>query len=319
MGQKHAAAYAKIPDAHLVGVVDSDLTRASDVAGQHGCQAFGDTDELLKTYPGVAAVTVAVPTAHHVAAATPLIRQGVSCLVEKPLAPSPDQCRDLADLAQEHRVVLQVGHTERYNPAVRAVLGLGISARFLEVHRISPMTFRSLDVGVVMDLMIHDLDIVLTLAGSALKQVQATGVAVLGQHEDVANARLEFESGCVANVTASRLALKTERKLRVFSEDAYVSLDYARRQGIVIRKSHNCDLLEQVRRQLADGLDLSELDYSQLVSVDQLAMDESADGHGHDPLTAQLVDFLSAVRTKSPPAVGADAGLAAVDAAPPGR
>jgi predicted dehydrogenase len=204
-----------------------------------------------------------------------------------------------------------VGHTERFNPAVRAVVDLSIRARFLEVDRISPMSFRSLDVGVVMDLMIHDLDIVLTLAGSPLQRVDATGVPVLGEHEDIANARLVFANGCVANLTASRLALKTERRMRVFSEDAYVSLDFHKQYGLIIRKAANADLLERVRHELAAGADLTDLDYTGLVNVDELQMDAG----GTDALTAEWTAFLDCVRTGSVPVVDGRAGLLAVDAA----
>jgi predicted dehydrogenase len=257
-------------------------------------------------------VTVAVPTVRHLAAAEPLLKRNIACLIEKPLAPTSAEARKLVALAAEQGVALQVGHTERFNPAVRAVAAMNVTPRFMEVHRISPMTFRSLDVGVVMDMMIHDLDIVLSLAGSRLERVEAAGVAVLGEHEDVANARLVFANGCVANITASRLALKTERKLRVFSETAYVSLDYQKRTGILIRKSDNDQALADVREQIRSGSDLSSLDYSNLISVDELAME----GEGNaDPLTAELVSFLDCVRHGGKPVVDGHAGVAAVEAA----
>jgi predicted dehydrogenase len=238
----------------------------------------------------------------------------VACLVEKPLAATVDEARELADWATSHRAVLQVGHTERFNPVVRAVMALSLTPRFIEVDRISPMTFRSLDVGVVMDMMIHDLDIVLALARSTLARVDATGVPVLSRHEDVASARLVFASGCVANLTASRLALKTERKLRIFSEDAYVSLDYQKRTGLVIRRSDNARALEDLRSQLTAGADLSTLDYSKIVQVQELKMDEQPEGMD-DPLTAELSSFLDAATGKQQPAVDGKAGMEAVAAA----
>ena len=312
MGKHHARIYRSLPQAQLVAVVDADPDRGGAVADEFGCAAVTSVEELIAKCPQVKAVTVAVPTVRHLAAAEPLMRHRIACLIEKPLAPSSAEAKKLVALAAEYGLPLQVGHTERFNPAVRAVAAMGITPRFMEVHRISPMTFRSLDVGVVMDMMIHDLDIVLSLANSRLDKVDAAGVAVLGKHEDVANARLVFANGCVANITASRLALKTERKLRLFSEAAYVSLDYQKRTGILIRKSDNDAALSGIREQIRDGADLSNLDYSNLVSVDELQMD----GEGHaDPLTAELASFLEAVRSGKNPVVDGAAGVAAVEAA----
>ena len=312
MGKHHARIYRSLPQAQLVAVVDADADRGGSVADEFGCAAVTSVEELIEKFPQVKAVTVAVPTVRHLAAAEPLMRHRIACLIEKPLAPSSAEAKKLVALAAEFGLPLQVGHTERFNPAVRAVAAMGITPRFMEVQRISPMTFRSLDVGVVMDMMIHDLDIVLSLANSRLEKVDAAGVAVLGKHEDVANARLVFTNGCVANITASRLALKTERKLRLFSEAAYVSLDYQKRSGIIIRKSDNDEALSGIRQQIREGADLSNLDYSNLVSVDELQMD----GEGHaDPLTAELASFLESVRTGKNPVVDGAAGVAAVEAA----
>jgi predicted dehydrogenase len=313
MGAHHARVYRQIPGATLVAVVDSDPQRAQAAAAEFGCDACTTTEQLLAQHPRLRAASVATPTATHVATARPLLERRIACLIEKPLAPTVAEAQALVALARSCGAILQVGHTERFNPAVQALTAMNLRPRFIEVDRISPMTFRSLDVGVVMDMMIHDLDIVLLLADSPLKRIDATGVAVLGPHEDVANARLLFASGCVANLTASRLALKTERKLRLFSEDAYVSLDYARRNGLVIRKSDNAQALDDVRRQLASGADLAQLDYSKLVQVKELTMDQP--GAKDDPLTLQLTSFLASVRQGRSPAVDAFAGYAAVEAA----
>ncbi len=312
MGQRHARVYQQIPEADLVAVVDEDVQRAQTLAQELGCASTASVDQLLADHPDLAAASIAVPTVLHEEAARPFIQRGIACLIEKPLAPTTQEARTIAALAAKHGATLQVGHTERFNPAVRAVADLSLTPRFMEVHRVSPMTFRSLDIGVVMDMMIHDLDIVLTLARSPLEKVDAAGVAVLGKHEDVANARLQFASGCVANLTASRLALKTDRRFRLFSEDAYVSLDYARRSGILIRKSENADVLAGVRQQLSDGADLADVDYSQLVQIDELTM---GGDHDPDPLTAQLQHFLDTVRRGGRPLVDAEAGFVAVDAA----
>ena len=313
MGRLHARIYAQLAEANLVAVVDRDEDHRETVADDHGCMAYADIDTLLAAHPQLAAASIAVPTLHHSTAAEPLLQRGIACLVEKPLALNVVEAGSLADLADQCGAILQVGHTERFNPAVRAVDLLEVTPRFMEVDRVSPMTFRSLDIGVVMDMMIHDLDIVLHFADSPLRDVSAAGVAVLAEHEDVANARLVFDSGCVANLTASRLALKTQRKLRLFSEEAYVSLDYQKRSGVLIRKSGNAVALERVKQQIADGVDLSDLEYADLVRVEQLAMDLPP-GHD-DPLTAELSSFLGAVRRGGPPDVDARAGCAAIDAA----
>ncbi len=313
MGRHHARTYSKIAGAKLVGVVDADEERAETIADEYGCRAFPTAEALLAAHPELAAASVAVPTKYHAIAAQPLLERRIACLIEKPLAPTVAEARELAALARQHGTLLQVGHTERFNPAVRAVAAMNLNARFIEVDRVSPMTFRSLDVGVVMDVMIHDLDIVLMLARSPIAKIDAVGVAVLSENEDVANARITFESGCVANIAASRLALKTDRKLRLFSESGYVSLDYQKRSGVVIRASQNDVALQELRLLLEHGQDLSEVDYSSLVHVEELTM-EIPPGE-EDPLTAELTAFLDAARGGKTPVVDAEAGYAAVEAA----
>ncbi|MCC7146548.1 MAG: Gfo/Idh/MocA family oxidoreductase [Phycisphaeraceae bacterium] len=313
MGRNHVKALGRLPQAELVAVVDAQAERAAEVAGEVGCRWYDDVERLLDAEKNLCAATVAVPTVGHYELAMRLLDRKIPCLVEKPLATTSAQARQLAERADAQGVALQVGHTERFNPAVQAVLGMGMVPRFLEVHRVSPLTFRSLDVSVVMDMMIHDLDIVLKLVGSPLGEVQATGVAVIGEKEDVAHARLVFASGCVANLTASRLALKTERKIRIFSESAYVSLDYQKRDGLVIRKSDNAEALAKARQELMAGTDMSNLDYSELVRVEHLLMDDTPSKQ--DPLTAELADFLKAVQSGGRPHVDGWAGYAAVEAA----
>lgn len=314
MGRHHARTAAKLAHAELVAVVDGQEQRAATVADAYGCAPFDAVDKLLEAHGDTLdAAVIAVPTRHHAAAATPFIERGIACLIEKPLAGGVAEARAIAELADKHHAVLQVGHTERFNPAVRAVAELGLTPRFMEVDRVSPMTFRSLDVGVVMDMMIHDLDIVLSFARSPIRSVEATGIAIIGEHEDIANARIVFASGCVANLTASRVALKTARTMRLFSESAYVSLNYANRSGIVVHRSDNAAALDRVRGQIAEGVDLSDTDYAQLLSVKELSMDlpEGQD----DPLTAQLTSFLDAARTGESPKVTAKDGYEAIAAA----
>lgn len=315
MGKHHARIYHGMSDIHLVAVVDRDADRVAAVGDQFDCDDYTTIQQLLDDHPNLDAASIAVPTVDHSDAASPILKKGIACLIEKPLAPTVEQGRQLAALASDRGAILQVGHTERFNPAIQTVTNMNMRPRFIEVARISPMTFRSLDIGVVMDMMIHDLDIVLLLAGSPLSRVDATGVSVLSEHEDVANARLVFESGCVANLTASRLAFKNERKLRVFSEDTYVSLDYTHHSGVVIRKSNNASMLEDLRNQLVAGADLANLDYAKLVQVEQLAMETFEQDIQGDPLTAQLTSFTNAVRQGHNPEVDATAGYTAVEAA----
>jgi len=314
MGRHHARTYKQMQSADLRAVVDFDEERAQTVADEYGCGAYTSVDTMLQAHPDIKAVTIAVPTVHHRSTTEPLLKRRIACLVEKPLAPTVADAKALVDCANDHDAVLQVGHTERFNPAVRAAEALNFKARFMEVDRVSPMTFRSLDVGVVMDMMIHDLDIVLMLAKSPIKSVQASGVAVLGDHEDVCNARIIFENGCVANITASRLALKTERKLRVFSENGYISLNYQSREGTVIHTTgDNREALGKIREQVAQGLDLSDLDYHDIVQVEELTFDLPPGEE--DQLTAEQTNFLRAACHGHAPAVDGAAGYAAVDAA----
>jgi predicted dehydrogenase len=207
--------------------------------------------------------------------------------------------------------MVQVGHIERFNPAVIAMQRLNVKPRFIEVNRISPLTFRSIDVGVVLDMMIHDIDIVLNLTQSKVKNIDAVGVSVIGNVEDICNARLTFENGCVANITASRLAMKTERRLRVFCPDAYVSIDYQKRYGIVARRTGNLSAIRDAVARIRSGEvdDISQLDYKDLVQIEELSIDET------DPLRSELEAFIDAARGKSAPVVTADQGLAAVDLA----
>jgi predicted dehydrogenase len=282
---------------------------ARAAVAEYGGEVFDDIESLAER---VAAVTVAVPTNAHAAVAEPFLRRRVACLIEKPLAKDVEEARALVKLARECGAVLQVGHIERFNPVLRAMRRLDIQPRFIEVTRISPLTFRSIDVGVVLDMMIHDIDIVLMLARSPVAKLDAMGVSVIGGDvEDICNARITFENGCVANMTASRLALKTERRMRVFSADAYVSLDYQKKYGIVARRTPNIAAIRDAVAQIRSGEveDLSQLDYAGLVNVEELQIDDV------EPLRAELDAFIDAVEGKCDPLVSGEEGMAAVELA----
>jgi predicted dehydrogenase len=308
MGQLHARVYSQMDSVRLVGVHDADPDVAAMTVEKYGGEVFKNIDDLADR---IAAATIAVPTQFHAFVAEPLLRRGVACLIEKPLAKDVEEAKQIVSWAKQHDAVVQVGHIERFNPAIRSMTRLGISPRFIEVVRISPLTFRSIDVGVVLDVMIHDIDIVLNLARSKVTKIDAIGVGVIGGVEDVCNARLSFANGCVANLTASRLALKTERKLRVFSPEAYVSIDYQKKYGMVARKTENLSAIRDTVARIRSGEidDLSQIDFTELVNVEELAIDDI------EPLRAELDSFIDAVRGNSKPEVPAEDGLAAVELA----
>lgn len=306
MGQHHARVYHDLPLSNLVAVIDTDFERAREIAAKFNTTPFATVDEALEAQT-IQAATIAVPTSFHLEKVRPFLERKIPCLIEKPLAPDIAQAQSIVDLADETGTIIQVGHIERYNPTIRALAQYHpIEPRFIEVHRVSPMTFRSIDVGVVLDIMIHDLDLLLMLTGCEPETIDAVGVAVIGSAEDVCNARLVFPTGCVANVTASRLAFKTERKIRIIAEDAYVSINYAKKSGVVIRRTANEDRLAEIRAHLEAGHDLSDLDYADAVQIDTLEIDDQ------DQLELELTDFLNSVRTGTSPAVGPRAGFAAV-------
>jgi predicted dehydrogenase len=310
MGRHHARIYAQTQGAELVGVLDHDMERATQITQEWGGKVFEDIAALIES--GVDAVTIATPTIYHRQVAEPLLAAGVACMIEKPLAATAGEAQAIADAAEAGGAVLQVGHVVRFDPVMLAIRELqGLTPRFIEMVRISPMTFRSVDVGVVLDMMIHDLDLLMMLVGKEPEEVHANAVGVMGEAEDVCNARLVFPAGddgirCVANITASRLAMKTERKLRIISEEMYVSADFVQRSGTVVRRTANQSQLDEIKTQLASGEDLSSVDYLELVDVDQL---EVLDG---EPLKRQSDAFLSAVRNGDRPEVDAQAGSAAV-------
>jgi predicted dehydrogenase len=232
-------------------------------------------------------------------------------MIEKPLATSIEQGREIVALAKKHNTVVAVGHSERCNPVVQAMKRFNIEPKFIEAHRISPYPFRSTDIGVVMDVMIHDIDIILSLAASGIKKIDAVGVNVIGEHEDICNARIVFDNGCIANVTASRLALKTERKVRLFSRQAYLSLDYLKKEGIVIKSAPNVDVVKWIQEhQQADDFDFSEVNWPDLLHMEQLDIEDT------EPLRVEQEAFLKAVAEKDArPEVTAEEGLAAMECA----
>ena len=233
IGSNHARLYAEIPSAEFTAVYDVDLTRANATGRKFGAIPARSLDEFTKM---VDAASVATPTNTHYEVARPLLTQGKHLLIEKPITDNPVHAAQLVELAARKSLILQVGHVERFNPVLSALEKHLTHPRFIEAHRLSPYPERSTDIGVVLDLMIHDLEVILHLVRSPVQSIDAVGVPVLSRDEDIANARLRFVNGCVANITSSRISPERMRKIRVFQEDAYLSLDYQNQSGEIYRR-----------------------------------------------------------------------------------
>jgi len=233
MGTHHARALSKLPDVELVGVCDTNVWKAQLAAWQSNTVAVRDYKDVLQR---VDAVIVAVPTPLHYEVGKAVLGAGAHCLIEKPLASSVEEAKELLTLSEAKEVILQVGHIERFNPAVLEAVKHIRDPRYITVERLGPYDPRMSHIGVVMDLMIHDLDILLTLVGSEVESIEALGANLLSGHEDIANVRVRFKTGCVADLTASRISLTKSRKLRAFQKDSYISLDYGNTALKVYRK-----------------------------------------------------------------------------------
>jgi predicted dehydrogenase len=287
LGRHHARILSELPDVELVAVVDINEPRAREIGGLVNAPSCTSAADVLGR---VDAVTVAVPTESHLAVALPFLRKGTAVLVEKPLARNANEARQMIDAAAASHAVFGVGHTERYNPAVAAVRPLVDHPQFIEVHRLGTFPDRSLDIDVVFDLMIHDLDVVLSVVASEVVAVEAVGVAVLTAKPDIANARLKFASGCIANITASRISRDRIRKIRIFQRDAYLSVDYAAQE------------VERWRLVKNNGA---------MPAIDGGKLDVARE----EPLKRELADFVAAVREKRRPAVTGEDGLRAIELA----
>ena len=296
-GRNHARVLKQLQQqgapVRLLGVLDRDLARADAVAREFDCRSFGSLEQLLTTHSELQAACVTVPTVDHLLVARTLMEAGVDVLIEKPLANSLAEADELISTTRANRRIAQVGHLERFNPAVRATLPLLTQPMFFEVHRLSVFTPRSLDVDVVLDLMIHDLDIVLTFARSTVKEVRAVGLPILSGKTDIANVRLEFESGCVANLTASRVSTERVRKLRFFQPRQYVSIDYGRQDVLVFTVGDPGKLPATPSANPQIGM-----------TKPPIAAEE--------PLLAELKAFLDAVRHRTSPVVSLEDGRRAL-------
>lgn len=300
MGQLHARVYSHLPNITLAGIVDIDRARAEPLAQKFDTKVLPNLQELADD---VQAVSIAAPTEAHLQSAIPFLERGIPTLIEKPIAPSAQQAQELLALAQKHNTFIQVGHTERFNPAVIALNQHDFTPRFIEAVRVSPFPFRSMDIGVVFDLMIHDIDLILHLTKAQPVSIQAIGAALLGSHEDLADVRLTFADGCVAKITGSRLALGTTRTLKVFSDDLYFSLDLQKKSGFLVSKSRNADGVKDT---------LAKLDNAQAPNWTDLIQAEPLNIQDTEPMRLQLENFVHCVRTSDEPIVSGSDGAAAV-------
>jgi len=284
LGRHHARILGSTPGVKLDAVVDRDRARAEEHAKASGARVLTDVSELNAIE--IDAVSVAVPTEDHLTVATPLLARGIGVLVEKPMTRSLDEADRMIEAARAGRAILAIGHTERFNPAVEAALPHVSEPKFIEVHRLSPFPERSLDIDVIFDLMIHDLDVVRTLVRSEVVDLEAVGVPVLSPRFDIANVRLRFASGCIANLTASRISKDRVRKLRVFQRDSYISIDYAEQQVEAYRLDRG-----GARPAIGGGT----------LTIEK-----------EEPLRREIEDFLDAVRNRRAPRVSGDDGRAAL-------
>jgi predicted dehydrogenase len=303
-GKNHARVYHELEQqgcgVELVGVVDASAPQAQAVAAQFACKALTNIEEL---FGRVDAVSVAVPTVYHATVAAALMAAGIDVLIEKPLASSLDEADELMRLAEANQRIVQVGHLERFNPAVRATVPLLTKPMFFEVHRLSIFTPRSLDVDVVLDLMIHDIDVVLSFAKSPVREIRAVGLPVVSGKVDIANVRMEFDSGCVANLTASRISTERVRKLRFFQPREYISVDYSRQDVLQFRVMSEDKLSLD---QLLASIGAPDTGPIPGVSVNRPPVQRE------EPLHAELKSFIDAVRRRSRPLVSLEDGRKAL-------
>ena len=306
-GRNHLRVYRELEQAgqaiKLAAVVDCDPAVAAEAAAKFGIPGFATIEECLAAAGPLDAASICVPTVHHASAAAPLLAAGLDLLIEKPLASSLADADRILELGRTHGRIVQPGHLERFNPAVTAARQHLHKPMFFEVHRLSVFTPRSLDVDVVLDLMIHDLDIVLNLVASPVREVRAVGLPVLSRKVDIANVRIEFENGCIANFTASRISTERVRKMRFFQPHQYLSLDFARQDLLMI-----------------DVTAAAGMDPAQLAALAQMAGQHPSAGlslkkvsvEQGEPLRLEIASFLDAVRTRATPLVSAEDGRAAL-------
>jgi len=300
LGQHHARIYEALPQSQLVGIYDLDQRRAAEIAGKHNCRAFPSLEELGRACD---AVSVVVPTKAHESTALPLLANGCHLLIEKPLCTSIEEAERVLAAANANDRLVQVGHIEHFNPVMSYLEKQANDPKYITTERLAPYSMRGTDVGVVLDLMIHDIGIVMALVKSRLRRIDSLGINVLSKTEDLANARLEFESGCVANLNSSRISVKANREIRIFQENAYLSLDFMNQKGHLIKKSDIIAYGLKLKIGLAKPGDAS------AIPVHPIPIEKG------EPLAIELAHFVDSVARAREPKVGGELGKSALEVA----
>jgi predicted dehydrogenase len=300
LGQHHARVYASLPGAELVGIFETSDARAAEIFAKHACRRFATLEELGRACE---AVSVVVPTDRHAEVALPLLAVGCHLLIEKPLCASLDEAEQVLAAARKANRIVQVGHIEHFNPVMAFLEKHADHPQYITTERLAPYTTRGTEVGVVLDLMIHDIGIVLALVKSPLRRIDSVGINVLSKTEDIANARLEFEDGCVANLSASRMSLKKNREIRIFQDNAYLSLDFMNQKGHLVKKSDLIAYGLKLKVGLAKAGDASS------IPVNEIPIEKG------EPLAIELAHFVESVAEARQPKVGAALGKSALEVA----
>ena len=306
LGKHHARVYSEIPEAELVGVYDTDSEKAQNVAKEFDTRHFEDLSDFLER---INAVSLVVPTTFHHSLACDILDRGRNLLVEKPITETVRQADELVSLAKAKNLILQVGHIERFNPAFKAIENLGLEPKFIESHRLAQFNPRGTDVAVILDLMIHDLDLILSLVKGEVKRIDAAGVSVISDSEDIANARLTFANGCVANITSSRISARPLRKMRLFQKNSYISLDFLER-SVEIYKLVETDSVSEAEKEketVVGNLPTGEAGKTIVYQKPEIEKE--------DMLTSEINSFLDAVKNVTRPKVSGEDGKRALEVA----
>jgi predicted dehydrogenase len=304
LGEHHARIYSELPQAELVGVYDVDLEKARAKADKYKIEYFGELDQLLQK---VEAVSLVVPTSSHYGVAKIVLNQGIHILIEKPITETVEQAEELIQIAKKRNLILQVGHIERFNPALKAIENIRLEPKFIESHRLSSFQERGTDVAVILDLMIHDLDLILYLVKDKIKSLEASAVSVITETEDIANARITFERGCVANITASRISAKPMRKLRIFQKNSYLSLDLLEKSAEIYSLVEAENVKTNIEKTAVGQIPIEKTGKTIAYQKPQVKKE--------DMLTSELSSFLHAVNTKTPPFVTGEQAKEALELA----
>ncbi|WP_372368972.1 Gfo/Idh/MocA family oxidoreductase [Candidatus Uabimicrobium sp. HlEnr_7] len=307
LGKAHARIYHELPEVELIAVVDTNEENRTAIAKKYNTQAFENYHDILGK---VDAVSVVTPTTSHYDVCRSFLENNVHVLVEKPITTDIDKAEKLVELSCEKNIKLQVGHIERFNPIVMEIAKRKLKPIYIETVRSSPFRFRSGDIGVTLDLMIHDIDIIRSLVDAKVKKVDAVGINLLGEKEDIANARIQFENGCVANINVSRASFKPMRKMQMFCSDSYVSIDYQLMKGTIYRKPKEVDLVKLNYQQTPPkdflGVPFEEFFFDKVLQTEQVSTTK------HEPLYKELESFVECIRENKKPQVSGEDGVEAL-------